>query len=116
MKCRKRHKSKKKNLVPVATPNLYVSLKQWSMVHPFGNSIRIPLQVNTWIQPLLNSVVPEEGAHIHAQTSKWKFYKINLGTRKIDDHAWLDASTSIIDRLNTVAYECISAALLEIAN
>ncbi len=116
MKCRKRRRSSKKELYPVASPNLYVSLKQWSLAHPYGKTIRKPLQLHIWMQQLLDSVVPTKGAHIHAQASKWKFFKINLGTRKIDDPAWLDAPSSIIDRLNTVAYECMTAALLEIAN
>ena len=115
MRCRKRYKSKKKQCKPVAAPNIYDSLKQWSIVHPFGTTISTPLEVNTWVQTLLDSVIPSEGAHIHTLTSQWKFFKINLGTRKVADPAWLDAPPSIMDRLNRVAYECISAALLEVA-
>jgi hypothetical protein len=116
MQCRKRRKSSKKALHPVATPNLYASLEHWSLTHPYGKSISKPLQPNTWIQPLLDSVVPTKGAHIHTQDSKWKFFKINLGTRKMADPAWLDVPIPIIDQINIVAYECMSAALLEIAN
>jgi hypothetical protein len=68
------------------------------------------------MQPLLDSVVTTKGAHIHTQSSKWKFFKINLVTRKTADPAWLDLPLSVIDRLNILAYECMSAALLEIAN
>ena len=115
MQCRKRYKSRKKKCKDFAANNIQESLKQWSIVHPFGTTVSIPLEVNTWVQPLLDSVVPDEGAHIHTLSSQWKFYKINLGTRKVADPAWLDAPTSTLDRVNKIAYECVSAALLEIA-
>ena len=90
-------------------------MKQWSVVHPLGTTISIPLQVHTWVQSLLDCVAPSEGAHIHTQTSQWKYFKINLGTRNIDDPAWLNTTPMILDRLNKVAFECISVALQEVA-
>ncbi len=116
MKCRKRYKAKAKKIAPVAAPTIYLSLKAWSLIHPYGKTISIPLLLGTWVDTLLESVVPSEGAHIHAQSSKWKFFKINLGTRKITDPAWLDPPTSIMDRLNSIAFACLSAALLEVAD
>ena len=115
MHSRKRYRRKKKKTNPVAATDIYAHLQQWSIVHPFGTTISIPLQVHTWVQTLLDCVVPSEGAHIHTQTSQWKFFKINLGTRKIDDPAWLNTTPMIFDRLNKVAYESISVALQEVA-
>jgi hypothetical protein len=116
MKCRKRYKAKAQKIEPVAAPTIYLSLKAWSLIHPYGKTISIPLLLDTWVDTLLESVVPSEGAHIHDQSSKWKFFKINLGTRKITDPAWLDPPTSIMDRLNSLASACLSAALLEVAD
>jgi hypothetical protein len=58
---------------------------------------------------------PTLGAHIHTNSSKWKFYKINLSGVQSDRGEWIPICTETRMKLASVAETCMSAALQEVA-
>jgi hypothetical protein len=92
-------KSKKKTTIPVTSNNLVGKLVTWWRLHPCGRTVSVPLHTNLWVETLLNSVLPSAmDAHVHHTiTSKWKFFKINLGysDHLIHDPAWLPVPPTI---------------------
>ena len=79
LKCCQRRKGKKKGQVSKPSPtNLYEKLRAWSERNPLGINVNVVLHDKSWVDSLLECVGPTSGAHIHTNTSKWKFYKLNL--------------------------------------
>lgn len=116
MKCRKRRKSK---LPPQKTEpeptNLCEFLNVWSNNNTCGKNINVKLPETSWIHALLESVSPTSGAHIHNNSSKWKFFKINLSGIQSDKGEWIPISNAARLQLASVAETCLSAALEEVA-
>ena len=116
LKCCQRRKGKKKGQVSKPSPtNLYEKLRAWSERNPLGINVNVVLHDKSWVDSLLECVGPTSGAHIHTNTSKWKFFKLNLSAGITDIGEWLTVSAATRLNLASVAEICLSAALLEVA-
>ena len=82
MTCRRWRKKKKKKTEGMSNDEitLYTRLKEWSKVNPYGKVVKVEMNKCKWPQYLIQHGTSSKGSHIHTQTSKWKYFKINLGT------------------------------------
>jgi hypothetical protein len=99
---------------PDTLPNF---LRQWSRLHPYGMTTKVSVE-KKWrlnlLQIATNDVVTA-GAHIHTNTSLWKYYKINLGTAVIKHREWMTLPQDTLSELNVAAEQCLSKALSIVA-
>ena len=97
---------------------LHTRLKEWSEVNPYGKVVKVEMDKCIWPQYLIHRGIKgiKSGAKIHTNLTKWKYFKINLGTAtKLKDKEWLGIKQDAKCRLNIVARQCISAALSTVA-
>jgi hypothetical protein len=76
--------------------------------------VKVVMEEKTWIATLLKAARNSWGAHIHSNTSKRKYYKINLGTQVPNNMEYLSISCDMRRTLEMVAEQCIQAALTEV--
>jgi hypothetical protein len=117
MTCRRWRKKKKKKTEGMSYDKitLYTRLKEWSEVNPYGKVVKVEMNKCKWPQDLIQHGTRSNGSYIHTQTSKWKYFKINMGTATPLGKDWLRLNQDIKCMLNIVAQKCISIALSDVA-
>ena len=121
MTCRRWRKKKMNKAKGMSNDDitLHTRLMEWSEVNPYGKVVKVEMDKCIWPQYLIHrgiNGINSSGAHIHTNISKWKYFKINLGTATtLKDNEWLGIKQDAKCRLNIVARQCISAALSTVA-
>ena len=116
MKCARKRKRRSKQPIKVQSTNgsIVHRLTRWSTYNPYGKNVKVVLEDKTWIATIVKVARNSRGAHIHSNTSKWKYYKINLGTQVPNTKEYLSISCDMRRTLQMVAEQCIQTALTEV--
>lgn len=117
MSCRRWRKKKKKKESGMFDSDITLcsKMKEWSVGNPYGKVVKVEIDKSKWPQYLIQRGTIVNGVSIHSHVSKWKYFKLNLGTGTLKDDEWLEINIDAKCMLNTVARQCITAALSVVA-
>ena len=117
MRCvRWRKKPKKKAQVMSSERGpLYKRIKEWSSENPYGRVLKVEMDKTILAQYLIQRGMKSPGVRIHSQSSKWTYFKLQLGTLASKGYEWLKISQDAKRMLNVIAHKCISTALSAVA-
>ncbi len=89
---------------------LYTRMKEWSEVNPHGKVVKVEIDKSIWPQYLIRRGTESSGVYIHNLESKWKYFKLNMGTATLKGDESLEISQDAKSTLNIIARQCISTA------